>query len=66
MSKKKTSRIGKAEQSIQDLIYFSAGLKSRLESIESSIGEYISFNDDWEKFNKFVEEKQKMFEKNKK
>ena len=63
MSKKKQSRIGKAEQLVQDLVYFTAGIKNRLEMIEKTIGEYISYKDDWEKFNKYLDEKKKMFEK---
>ncbi len=66
MAKKKASRIGKAETSISDLVYYTAAIKSRLDMIEQTMGEYISFNDDWEKFNKFVEDKKKMFEKNEK
>jgi phosphoribulokinase len=63
MSKNKPSRIAKLEKTVQDLIYFTAAMKNKLELLEKTFGEYVAYKKDWKKFNKYVDEKKKMFDK---
>ena len=62
MSKKKPSRIATIEQKPQELIYYIKALKNQLDLTISTLGEYIDFKEDRDKFTKHVEKKKKKVE----
>ena len=62
MSKKKPSRIANVEQKQEELVYYIRALKNQLDLTISTLGEYIDFKKDRDKFTKHVEKKKKKVE----